>query len=65
MDALEKMTISFSGAPLRTLAAHLMKAPARAERALLRRRPQSPELAWRWVGGWEVLGQLEGLRESS
>lgn len=38
-------------APLRTIAAHIMKFPARLERRLM---PHLP-LHWKYVGGWEVL----------
>jgi len=49
-------------APLRTLAAHALKWPARVERRLRGRGAMSPSLAWRWIGGWEVFARIDGVR---
>ncbi|MBI4815098.1 MAG: methyltransferase domain-containing protein [Deltaproteobacteria bacterium] len=39
--------------PMRTIAAHLLKLPARLE--LLLARSERRDVRWRWVGGWEIL----------
>jgi len=45
---------SWSEHPMRTLAAMLLKAPARAERILLGRAKRKDPI-WKFVGGWELL----------
>ncbi len=49
---------SFRDAPVRTLAAHLSKIPARIESSLFRDKSSSRERVWKLVGGWEVLIRL-------
>lgn len=48
----------FAQAPLRTLLAHLLKAPAHLENAWLRPGLGYRGRAWRFVGGWEVAIRL-------
>ncbi len=53
----------FATRPLRTAIARLMKAPASVEAALLPDRVGGEgRLLWRWVGGWEVVLQVDGPR---
>jgi hypothetical protein len=50
----------FETRPLRTLAAHLMKLPARTESALFPARVgREGRIFWRWVGGWEVVLRVD------
>ena len=54
MSGPSPVETSWSEHPMRTLAATLLKAPARAERILLDRAKRRNPL-WEFVGGWELL----------
>ncbi len=54
---------SLRSEPLRALLANALKLPAQLERAWLRA-PESPGLAWRFVGGWEALVRLDPTASS-